>query len=134
MEPGDWSHSLYGGSSSNSKINGNSTFEMNGGSIAGADLNRSGIFGGSRPGSVVNGNSSVIINKGSLSGMTIYGGGDGANTRFDGQMGSLSDYIDLADTSVVKGNASVYIDQDASVYSVVGGGRGKLHSRGQCQC
>lgn len=124
VKPGDWSHSLYGGSSLNSVINGNSTFEMNGGEIYGADLNRSGIFGASRPNSVVNGNSSVIINAGTISGMTIYGGGDGANTRFDGQMGSLSHYIDLADTSVVKGNASVTIGKNASVYSIVGGGRG----------
>lgn len=124
VEPGDWSHSLYGGSSLNSVINGNSTFEMNGGYIAGADLNRSGIFGASRPNSVVNGNSSVIINAGTIAGMTIYGGGDGANTRFDGQMGTLSHYIDLAETSVVKGNASVTIGESASVYSIVGGGRG----------
>lgn len=124
VKPGDWSHSLYGGSSLNSVINGNSTFEMNGGDIAGADLNRSGIFGASRPNSVVNGNSSVIINAGTIAGMTIYGGGDGANTRFDGQMGTLSHYIDLAETSVVKGNASVTIGESASVNSIVGGGRG----------
>ena len=124
VEPGNWSHSLYGGSSLNSVINGNSTFEMNGGYIAGADLNRSGIFGASRPNSVVNGNSSVIINSGTITGMTIYGGGDGANTRFDGQKGTLSHYIDLAETSVVKGNATVTIGESATVYSVVGGGRG----------
>ena len=124
VNPGSWSHSLYGGSSSSSTITGNSSVEINGGTLAGADLNRSGIFGGSRPGSVVEGNSSVVVNGGTITGMTIYGGGDGANTRFDGQMGTLSHYIDLGEQSVVKGNASVLIGENASVYSVVGGGRG----------
>lgn len=109
VNPGSWSHSLYGGSSSSSTITGNSSVEINGGTLAGADLNRSGIFGGSRPGSVVEGNSSVVVNGGTITGMTIYGGGDGANTRFDGQMGTLSHYIDLGEQSVVKGNASVLI-------------------------
>ena len=94
--PGDWSHSLYGGGSLNTTITGSSKFEMNGGSIYGADLNRSAIFGASRPGSVVQGNSQVVINAGTIKGLTIYGGADGANTRFDGQMGTYSHYIDLA--------------------------------------
>ena len=107
VNPGSWSHSLYGGSSSSSTITGNSSVEINGGTLAGADLNRSGIFGGSRPGSVVEGNSSVVVNGGTITGMTIYGGGDGANTRFDGQMGTLSHYIDLGEQSVVKGNVNI---------------------------
>lgn len=128
--PGDWSHSLYGGGSLNTTITGSSKFEMNGGSIYGADLNRSAIFGASRPGSVVQGNSQVVINAGTIKGLTIYGGADGANTRFDGQMGTYSHYIDLAETSTVEGNASVTIGENATVYTVVAGGRGNSVIKG----
>ncbi len=118
-----WTHSFYGASAENSLVNGNSTVEINSGNISGTDLQRSGIFGGAGAGSTVNGDVSVNINGGTITGMTVFGGGDGA-TPCNAVNGTYGAYLNKADTSYVKGNVSVNIGKDASVYYVCAGGRG----------
>ena len=117
-----WTHSFYGASAENSLVNGNSTVEINSGNISGTDLQRSGIFGGAGAGSTVNGNVNVNINGGTITGMTVFGGGDGATPC--NENGNYSTYLNKADTSYVKGNVSVNIGKNATVYYVCAGGRG----------
>lgn len=118
-----WTHSFYGASAENSLVKGNSTVEINSGNISGTDLQRSGIFGGAGAGSTVEGNVSVNINGGTITGMTVFGGGDGA-TPCNDINGTYGAYLNKADTSYVKGNVSVNIGKNASVYYVSAGGRG----------
>ena len=86
-------------------------------------MQRSGIFGGAGAGSTVNGDVSVNINGGTITGMTVFGGGDGT-TPCNAVNGTYGAYLNKADTSYVKGNVSVNIGKDASVYYVCAGGRG----------
>lgn len=118
-----WTHSFYGASAENSLVKGNSTVEINSGNISGTDLQRSGIFGGAGAGSTVEGNVSVSINGGTIIGMTVFGGGDGA-TPCNDVNGTYGAFLNKADTSYVKGNVSVNIGKNASVYYVSAGGRG----------
>ena len=118
-----WTHSFYGASAENSLVKGNSTVEINSGNISGTDLQRSGIFGGAGAGSTVEGDVSVNINGGTITGMTVFGGGDGAVPCNDVN-GTYGAYLNKADTSYVKGNVSVNIGKDATVYYVSAGGRG----------
>ena len=120
---GGWTHSFYGASAENSLVKGNSTVEINSGNISGTDLQRSGIFGGAGAGSTVEGNVNVNINGGTITGMTVFGGGDGAVPCNDVN-GTYGAYLNKAETSYVKGNVSVNIGKDATVYYVSTGGRG----------